>query len=296
VNFTSTIREIARSWVCVLVLLVCACEAYGADTYNGTSLTIPSIQIGNATYADMVVTVGSIVSGPTGTAPNGSGDFYDPASHQLTIQAVTVGASTYYNVVMVVGQLVSIGGVSGADSYDGTQLDIADVQVLGEAEHSNVVVTVASIDYVEGGMPALARDEYTPETRQLAIPAVQAYGKVFTNVLVNVGEIVSPGGAVLAMGNGSGGSFVDGAIGIGISGTLAAGGSTGLAVTIVDQDNMNTLDAGGPVTVNFNSRCLASGEAQILPAGSTTPALSITMPQTASPRVTAFATASAKSG
>jgi Bacterial Ig-like domain (group 1) len=80
--------------------------------------------------------------------------------------------------------------------------------------------------------------------------------------------------SVYTMGNGTGTNFQSGAIGLTTSGTLAAGGTVGLTVTIVDQND--TLYTGGPVTVTFNSPCVASGNAQILPSGSSTPSNTIT--------------------
>ncbi|MGO9932645.1 MAG: hypothetical protein ACLPV8_12650 [Steroidobacteraceae bacterium] len=59
-----------------------------------------------------------------------------------------------------------------------------------------------------------------------------------------------------------------------MSGTLAAGGTAGLAISIVDQTG--TLYTGAPVVVTFNSPCIASGLAQIVPAGATAPSTTIT--------------------
>jgi hypothetical protein len=76
------------------------------------------------------------------------------------------------------------------------------------------------------------------------------------------------------MGNGTGSGFVPNVIGLGTTGTLSAGGTTSLAVTITVQGGV--LYNAGPVTVSFNSTCLANGQAEILPSGSSTPAQSIT--------------------
>jgi hypothetical protein len=46
---------------------------------------------------------------------------------------------------------------------------------------------------VAGGLQTLAEDQYNPATGQLTIPAVFAYGKVYTNVVVTVGTVVSFG-------------------------------------------------------------------------------------------------------
>jgi hypothetical protein len=162
-------------------------------TYGAGRLTLPTVRIGNATYSDMVITVGGIVSGPTGTAPESSGDLYDPATRQLTVPQALVNATTYHNVVITVGSLVSIGGVDGADSYDGAYLFISSVQVGGSI-YKNVVITLGHLISVAGGMPTAVRDQYNPATHQLLIPAVEFGGHVYTNVTVTVGSVVSVGG------------------------------------------------------------------------------------------------------
>jgi hypothetical protein len=164
------------------------------DIYNAGVLSIPTLTIGTETYADVVVTVGSIISGPIiGSTPLGTADSFDTTKQLLTIPTVKVGTTDYFNVVVKVSDVVSIGSVTGADSFDGTYLTIPNVQVLGGSAYKNAVVTVKSIDRVAGGMPMLAQDEYIRETNQLIIPTVQANGKVYTNVVVTVGEILSVG-------------------------------------------------------------------------------------------------------
>jgi hypothetical protein len=64
----------------------------------------------------------------------------------------------------------------------------------------------------------------------------------------------------LSMGNGSGSSFQTGVIGVS-SNSLSAGGTTSLSVTVVDQHG--TLFTTAPVTVTFNSPCIAKGLAVI---------------------------------
>jgi hypothetical protein len=189
----SLLRHFVRLLTSVLALLVIVSEAYAVDTYNPLSkqLTIPSLAIGSTTYTDMVITVGSIVSGPTGTTPLGSGDTYNPASNQLTVPSVLVGTTSYNNVVVTVSGLTSVAGVSGADSYDGTYLSVSSVQVSGGSAYRNSVVTVGNIVSVAGGMPHAAQDSYTPANQELDVPAVQFGGKVYTNVKATVATIVS---------------------------------------------------------------------------------------------------------
>src|SRR5450432_1804078 len=112
-------------------MMLWAAAACAEDTYSAGRLSMPILVIGNATYQNVVVTVGSIISGPTGTSAYGAKDTYNPVSGELTVPAVRVGAATDYNVVVTVASLDSIGNVFGADTYDGADLTISNVQVLG---------------------------------------------------------------------------------------------------------------------------------------------------------------------
>jgi para-nitrobenzyl esterase len=197
-----SLRDHARSCITALVFLVCTGAAW-ADTYNPANkqLTAPAVTIGSAIYSNMVVTVGSIVSSPTGTSANGSGDIFNPGNGHLTVPSVTVGTHTYYNAVVTLSGLISIGSVSGADSYDGTHLIIPAVQVLGGTQYTNVVITVRSIVRAGGGMPKGALDSYNAATAQLTIPAVQYGGNVYTNVTITVGMVVAVGGPGACLSN-----------------------------------------------------------------------------------------------
>jgi len=190
---TSFLRRHAGASVATLLLLGCAFGAWGTDSYDGASLTIPSVTVGSATYSNMVVTVGSIVSGPSGTAPDASQDSYDPASNRLTVPAVTLGGRTYYNVVVTVHSLISIGGVSGVDSFYSPDLIIPSVQLLGGAVYNNVIITPGKVISEGGGMPQNVRDVYDPQTKQLTIAAIQFGGHVYTNAVITPGQIVSVG-------------------------------------------------------------------------------------------------------
>jgi hypothetical protein len=164
------------------------------DSYapGSRQLTIPSLQIGWATYSDVVVTVGSIVTPPSGTSANGAVDTYDPQTGLLTVQAVSVGAQTYYNVTVTINALLSIGAVAGADWYDGYYLHVPQIQAAG-TDYGDVLVTVRSVVRVGGRMPAAASDTYVASSDELSIPAVQSGTAVFTNVVIKVGTIESVG-------------------------------------------------------------------------------------------------------
>jgi uncharacterized repeat protein (TIGR03803 family) len=175
-----------------LLVLISAAAAHAADTFNlsNRQLSIPSIAIGTATYTNMVVTVGEIVTAPSGSSANGSQDSYDPQTNLLTVQAVIVGSATYYNAVVTVAGLVSCGAERGADDYDGSVLNIALVQV-GAAVYRGVQISVGSVVSIAGGMPTYVPDTYNSSTNELAIPAVQVGNRVVTNVIINVGNLLA---------------------------------------------------------------------------------------------------------
>ncbi len=193
---TSSWRQHAGYLASALLFLVGATEAYGSDSYDSSNneLTIPSVLIGSATYTNVVVNVGSIVSVQMG-APSGSVDTYTPSNQQLAIPSVMAFGTTYTNAVVTVSHLVSIGGATGVDSYDpfNKQLSIPVLLVtsgvLANRTFCNVVVTPSAIDGLIGGMPQIPEDAYSPATQTLIIPAatILDYGStVYTNVTVTV--------------------------------------------------------------------------------------------------------------
>jgi hypothetical protein len=104
--------------------LVCA---HSADSYNSANnqLTIPQVLVGNTTYSNVVVTVGSVIS--VGAAPAlGAYDTYDGAT--LTIPAVSANGTAYYNVKVTVGGLISVGGQASTVTFS-TDADFVAYQV-----------------------------------------------------------------------------------------------------------------------------------------------------------------------
>jgi uncharacterized repeat protein (TIGR03803 family) len=194
---TLSLRRAVQSVIGALLFLVGVPLAYGVDSYNPSNkqLTLFSLAIGSANYSNMVVTVGSIVSGPSGTAPNGPMDSYDPRTNQLTVQSVTVGSATYHNAVVTVGSLVLIGAVAGADTFNGSELSISHVQVGGTV-YDGVVLTegLGNVISIAGGMPTFVPDTYNSFANRLAIPAVQVGSRVYTNVVVSLGTLHSVAG------------------------------------------------------------------------------------------------------
>jgi hypothetical protein len=236
----SSLPRHARSLLTALLLLVCASEVYGVDTYSAGKLTIPTVTIGNATYSNVAVAVADILSGPLSAAPYGSADSYNPVTNQLTVPSVMLGTTQFNNVVATVGSLVSIGVVAGADSYNlaDSQLTIPYVQ-LGNTVYHNAVVTVSGIVSVIGGMPSAPWDSYSLANKQLSIPAVQVGGKVYSNATVTVGSILSLGASsgtaqtiqFAVKAPGVGGLYIP----VGEAGTLEGTASSGLPVNYAVQ-------------------------------------------------------------
>jgi hypothetical protein len=198
-RFTSLLRLRARAVLAALVFLAGVTEALGFDTYNaGTKqLSAPTVTIGGATFNNVVLTVASIVTPPSGSSPNGTSDSYNPVNNDLTIPAVKLGSTMYFNVVVKVAALGSISSVSGADAYGGTDLSVPAVQV-GNTIFTTVVLAISAgnITGIGGGMPAALQDSFSTSTGVLNVPAVSAFGHVYTNVTLNItlADVVSHGG------------------------------------------------------------------------------------------------------
>jgi hypothetical protein len=93
--------------------LVSPGQVGGADTYDGTHLAIPYVQVADAgsVYSSVIVTIGSVVR-VDGGMPKIARDIYDPGTTQLTIGAVQFGSNIYTNVVVIVKSIISVGGAN----------------------------------------------------------------------------------------------------------------------------------------------------------------------------------------
>jgi adhesin/invasin len=245
----STARRYLRSAVFFLTTLASAFQAHAVDTYNpasGGQLQIPALAIGDATYSDVVLTIGSVVGGPTGSSPVGALDTYSPVSNTLTVPAVQVGTATYYNVTATVAQLTAVGHVSGADTYDGAHLIVPYMQ-SGTTIYTNVVlaVTIADVSGVRGGMPGTSLDQYDAAAGKLYVGAVQVGSSVYTNVILNVGptNIVSIGGTSTGTGPAGVTSLTIAASGI----SIPVDGSQSVVITVHALNASNDLVPGVPV-------------------------------------------------
>jgi hypothetical protein len=247
-------------WSTALLLCCVAgtAPALASDIYLApyNQLTIPTLAIGSASYSNVVVKVGKLVSGPTGSSATATGDSYNPATLQLTAPAVTLGSSGYFNIVATVAGLVSIGSADGVDSYDGTHLTIPAV-LVGNTTYNNVVITVGRIVGFAGGMPALTQDVYQPSSGTLQIPAVVYNGSVYTNVTVTVGSVISVGPGITGVAAAAGGPISSATVtladaaGHRASAVSAADGSFSISTAGLTPPFLLSVASGGTTLYSF---------------------------------------------
>jgi len=95
--------------ICALVFLsVLSITVLAQDIYDGYTLKIPKVSVGDILYRDVQITVGQILA-VNGGVPIQEFDKYEPTTNVLNIPSVLVGGSTYTNVQITVGQILSVG-------------------------------------------------------------------------------------------------------------------------------------------------------------------------------------------
>jgi hypothetical protein len=179
----------------VLTSLGGALSARASDTYDPATrlLTVPRLSIGVASYANVVLQVGVIVTPPTGQKAVGIEDTYDPATGHLSVPAVSINGQTYYNAIVTVDHLVSVASVTGADTFSFGQLSIPLLRV-GTQVYTNVVLNVSlnNVVRVGGGLPGLVEDQYDPATCALTVAAVSRAAGLASTVYTNAVLQVTP--------------------------------------------------------------------------------------------------------
>jgi hypothetical protein len=137
----------------------------GADTYNGSHLTLPAVQlIGGNLYTNVVVAVSpaDIVS-VGGGMPTVDQNQYNPANlNQLTIPIIQVGGKIYTNVVVTVNasQVRSVGGSLGGASVNRWRLLFLAAILLSMAQPAMAAPT-SRVRYFVSPRPARTRS-FTP--------------------------------------------------------------------------------------------------------------------------------------
>ena len=99
-----------KPWLLLCALASCS-NSFAADTYAAAAnvLTIPLVKVNSTYYANVQITVGTVMSVGSKETTANAYDTYDAATNQLSIPEVLVGTTTYYNVVITVGNILSVG-------------------------------------------------------------------------------------------------------------------------------------------------------------------------------------------
>lgn len=98
--------------VVTVARLVSVSAVLGADTFNGTDLSISHVQVGGTVYDGVILSEGiSNVIRIAGGMPTFGPDTYSSFSNRLAIPAVQVGSRVFTNVIVSLGTLKSVAGV-----------------------------------------------------------------------------------------------------------------------------------------------------------------------------------------
>jgi len=245
---------------------------FAADS-GGIAVTTPATNSSGAATATLSTAGNSTPRVITVTATAGG----LTATVKVQVVATSTAATTAVASLTLASSATSIlsdGSTTAtiaALARDASNNVLAGVPVTFAASSGAIQAAAATTD-ATGTVTAILSTAGNSALRTITVTGSTA--SLTSTVQVQVVAPSTPSAPVYSMGNGTGTAFVTGAIGGLTSGTLAAGGTSGLQVTIVDQTD--TLYSAGPVTVTFNSPCIASGQAEILPAGSSTPSTTIT--------------------
>jgi hypothetical protein len=144
-----------------------------------------------------------------------------------------------------------------AIARDANNLLMAGVPVAFTSTSGGLAITQGITD--NNGQATATLSTAGDSTPRTITVSASAGGK---NATTSVAVATNSASTTVNMGNGSGSSFVPNVLGIAVP-TLSAGGSTSVTVSVVRQDG--TL-YNSPVTINFNSPCVAAGKAQIQPS------------------------------
>jgi hypothetical protein len=243
----------------------------------------------NVVIANVPVTLsatsGALSVGATATAADGIAKANlttggDTAPRNITVTAragtftstvtVTVGAAPSANAVAALTMMSSAATIPSDGSAPATVIAIArdannllmsGVPVSFTSSSGGLAIT-QGVTGSNGQATAVLSTAGDSTPRNITVTA-SAGGRTATTV---VAVATTSSSTTVNIGNGSGGSFTPNVIAVAVP-SLLAGGSTSLTVSIVRQDN--TLYTS-PVTLNFNSPCVAAGTAAIQPSASAT--------------------------
>ena len=173
-------------WVMALEAGLLGFPAYASDTYDGTYLIIPAVQVGSTTFNNVKITVAK-VSSVLGGTPIASYDIYNQATNELTIPSVIYGGTTYTNVNIIVGTVVSVGdGISGSvTNIAGAPMNAVPLALTGGATKNTATDTSGNYSFqaLANGKyvvkPADALYKFKPTSRAVSLAGSAVSGQDF---------------------------------------------------------------------------------------------------------------------
>ena len=141
----SNVLKILISSIAINVLTLC----YADDSYDAATgvLNIPVVNVGGvggSYYANVSVTVGSVlVINTANRSPQGF-DTYDAATNQLSIPSVNAAGTIYSDVVITVGSILSVGRACVSALDCGVVVDAATTVSSGSGGTTPPVTGTAS--------------------------------------------------------------------------------------------------------------------------------------------------------
>ena len=193
----------------------------GADTFNGTYVLSPVVQVlgGGPIYNTVMFKVGTIVS-LGGGMPRNIRDVYDPVTHQVTIAAIQVGSTVYTNAVVTLGNAVFANGTGipvpnvVGDTPADAELAIGAVGMTVGTISMQLSATVAAGNVISQS-PTMSNFGYPSGTAVNLVVSAGATGILVPNVVGDTQAAAST--AILAAG------LTVGSVTTASSNTIAAG-------------------------------------------------------------------------
>lgn len=125
-------------FICTLVF---GNSSFAADTYAAANntLTIPLVKVNSTYYANVQISVGTVLSLGSKDASAPAYDTYNAANNQLSIPEVLVGDTSYYNVVITVASVLNVGASCVTAAECSTSSTSNDSVYFGPANFLSVI-------------------------------------------------------------------------------------------------------------------------------------------------------------
>ena len=103
------IKMLKKIFALILFFIsILSLSAHAQDTYDGYTLKIPKVAVGDLVYKNVEITVANVLN--VNGARTSEIDFYSHTLNQLFIPEVYVGTLIYKNVTITVGNILAVGG------------------------------------------------------------------------------------------------------------------------------------------------------------------------------------------